>query len=102
MLPNTINTVMDYQTIITRAAVPFCLGLGPGTRTIPPRLCLTVTLLSHSLLDSITYGGKGIGWLWLEARFLAPWPVIKAVPFVLDRYFTPYGHQVIMSELQWI
>ena len=26
---------------------------------------LTVSLLSHSLLDSITTGGKGVGWLAL-------------------------------------
>ena len=115
-------------TIITHAAVPLCLGLGLGTKVIPPRLLfagivlamlpdadvlafkfgvaygnifghrgfthsllfalvvpilcvlagrrwfrasltrcwlfLTVSLLSHSLLDSITTGGKGVGWLW--------------------------------------
>ncbi len=27
-------------------------------------LFLTVSLLSHSLLDSVTTGGKGVGWLW--------------------------------------
>lgn len=114
-------------TVITHAAVPLCLGLGLGTKVIPPRLLfagivlamlpdadvlafkfgvaygnifghrgfthsllfalvvpilcvlagrrwfrasltrcwlfLTVSLLSHSLLDSITTGGKGVGWL---------------------------------------
>lgn len=25
---------------------------------------LTVSLLSHSLLDSVTTGGKWVGWLW--------------------------------------
>ena len=112
-------------TVITHAAVPICLGLGLGTRVIPPRLLLagialamlpdadvlafkfgvaygnafghrgfthsllfaflmplicvyfgrrwfkaglvrcwlflTVSLLSHSLLDAITTGGKGVG-----------------------------------------
>ncbi|AKL13313.1 TPA: metal-dependent hydrolase [Kluyvera intermedia] len=155
-------------TIITHAAVPLCLGLGLGSKTIPPRLLLagvalamlpdadvlafkfgvaygnifghrgfthsllfafvvpilvtwlgrrwlnaslmrcwvflTVTLLSHSLLDSITSGGKGVGWLWpwSDERFLAPWQVIKAAPFALSRYMTPYGHQVIISELLWV
>ncbi|ELO99989.1 inner membrane protein YbcI, partial [Salmonella enterica subsp. enterica serovar Enteritidis str. 53-407] len=32
------------------------------------------SLLSHSLLDSITTGGKGVGWLWpwSDERFLRP------------------------------
>lgn len=155
-------------TIITHAAVPLCLGVGLGMRTIPPRLLLTgvvlamlpdadvlafkfgvaygnafghrgfthslffafitpvlcaliglqwfkapqlrcwafltVSLLSHSLLDSVTTGGKGVGWLWpwSDERFFAPWQVIKVAPFALSRYNTPYGHQVILSELLWV
>ncbi|MGT4900473.1 metal-dependent hydrolase, partial [Escherichia coli] len=114
-------------TVITHAAVPLCIGLGLGSKVIPPRLLfagiilamlpdadvlsfnfgvaygnvfghrgfthslvfafvvpllcvligrrwfraglircwlfLTVSLLSHSLLDSVTTGGKGVGWL---------------------------------------
>lgn len=67
-------------------------------------LFLTVSLLSHSLLDSITTGGKGVGWLWpwSDERFFAPWQVIKVAPFALSRYATPYGHQVILSELLWV
>jgi len=155
-------------TIITHAAVPLCLGLGLGRKTIPTRLLLagialsmlpdadvlafkfgvaygnvfghrgfthsllfafavpllaawlgrrwlkasllrcwaflTVSLLSHSLLDSVTTGGKGVGWLWpwSDERFFAPWQVIKVAPFALSRYTTPYGHQVIISELLWV
>ena len=155
-------------TVITHAAVPLCLGLGLGTKVIPPRLLfagivlamlpdadvlafkfgvaygnvfghrgfthsllfafvvpilcvligrrwfrasltrcwlfLTVSLLSHSLLDSITTGGKGVGWLWpwSDERFFAPWQVIKVAPFALSRYTTAYGHQVIVSELLWV
>lgn len=124
-------------TIVTHAAVPLCLGLGLGSRIIPPRLLLAgvaiamlpdadvlafklgvayghvfghrgfthsllfafalptlamlfhrqlkasattvwsfllVSLLSHSLLDSHTTGGKGVGWLWpwRDERFFAP------------------------------
>lgn len=54
---------------------------------------LTVSLLSHSLLDSITTGGKGVGWLWpwSDERFFAPRQVIKVAPFALSSYITPYG-----------
>ncbi|MDF7758743.1 metal-dependent hydrolase [Kosakonia cowanii] len=155
-------------TIVTHAAVPLCLGLGLGGKTIPRGLLLagiglsmlpdadvlafkfgvaygdalghrgfthsllfafvvpllvallrhkrfkasvtrcwaflTLSLLSHSLLDSITTGGKGVGWLWpwSEERFFAPWQVINVAPFALSRYTTPYGHQVILSELMWV
>ena len=139
-------------TVITHAAVPLCIGLGLGSKVIPPRLLfagiilamlpdadvlsfkfgvaygnvfghrgfthslvfafvvpllcvligrrwfraglircwlfLTVSLLSHSLLDSVTTGGKGVGWLWpwSDERFFAPWQVIKVAPFALSRY----------------
>ena len=65
---------------------------------------LTVSLLSHSLLDSVTTGGKGVGWLWpwSDERFFAPWQVIKVAPFALSKYTTPYGQQVIISELLWV
>ncbi|MER4081878.1 metal-dependent hydrolase [Klebsiella pneumoniae] len=65
---------------------------------------LSVCQLSHSLLDAITDGGKGVGWLWpwSDERFFLPWQVIKVAPFALSRYATPYGHQVILSELQWV
>lgn len=155
-------------TIVTHAAVPLCLGLGLGSKTIPPRLLLagialamlpdadvlsfhlgveygnifghrgfthsllfafvvpllcvmigrrwfqtglircwlflTVSLLSHSLLDAITTGGKGVGWLWpwSEARFFAPWRVINVAPLALEKYLTPRGLQVIISELLWV
>ncbi|MFP1483060.1 metal-dependent hydrolase [Escherichia coli] len=126
-------------TVITHAAVPLCIGLGLGSKVIPPRLLfagiilamlptptycrlnlalltamflviaglpdslvfafvvpllcvligrrewfraglircwlfLTVSLLSHSLLDSVTTGGKGVGWLWpwSDERFSLP------------------------------
>ncbi len=67
-------------------------------------LFLFISLLSHSLLDSITTGGKGVGWLWpwSEARFFAPWQVIRVAPFALEKYLTPAGHAVIISELLWV
>ena len=58
----------------------------------------------NAMLDSVTTGGKGVGWLWpwSDERFFAPWQVIKVAPFALSRYTTPYGHQVIISELMWV
>lgn len=146
-------------TIVTHAAVPLCLGLGLGSRIIPPRLLLAgvaiamlpdadvlafklgvayghvfghrgfthsllfafalptlamlfhrqfrasaatvwsfllVSLLSHSLLDSLTTGGKGVGWLWpwRDERFFAPWQVIRVAPFKLEAYLTDIPHLI--------
>ncbi|STV58795.1 membrane-bound metal-dependent hydrolase [Klebsiella pneumoniae subsp. pneumoniae] len=39
---------------------------------------------------------------WSDERFFLPWQVIKVAPFALSRYATPYGHQVILSKLQWV
>ncbi len=154
-------------TMVTHAAVPLCLGLGLGSRIIPPRLLLAgvaiamlpdadvlafklgvayghvfghrgfthsllfafalptlamlfhrqlrasaatvwsfllVSLLSHSLLYSLTTGGKGVGWLWpwRDERFFAPWQVIRVAPFKLEAYFTARGEAVILSELYWV
>ncbi|MBL0531344.1 metal-dependent hydrolase [Aeromonas caviae] len=122
-------------TIVTHAAVPLCLGLGLGSRIIPPRLLLvgvaiamlpdadvlafklgvayghvfghrgfTHSLLSHSLLDSLTTGGKGVGWFWpwRDERFFAPWQMIRVAPFKLEAYLTARGEAVILSGLYWI
>lgn len=69
-------------------------------------LFLTVSLLSHSLLDSITKGGVGVAWLWPYSpeRFLAPpnWQVIPAAPFSIASYASDYGQSVMMAEFTWI
>ncbi|PJG57721.1 metal-dependent hydrolase [Aeromonas cavernicola] len=67
-------------------------------------LFLLVSLLSHSLLDSLTTGGKGVGWLWpwRDERFFAPWQVIRVAPFKLEAYLTARGESVILSELYWV
>ncbi len=63
-----------------------------------------VSLLSQSLLDSLTTGGKGVGWLWpwRDERFFAPWQVIRVAPFKLEAYLTARGEAVILSELYWV
>ena len=66
-----------------------------------PRL---VSLLSLSLLDSLTTGGKGVGWLWpwRDERFFGPWQVIRVAPFKLEAYFTARDEAVILSKLYWV
>ena len=154
-------------TVFTHAAVPLCLGIGLGTRVIPPRLLLAgviyammpdldvlsfafgikyaaalghrglthsllfalimptlalcartwfqttpvriwlflfVSLLSHSVLDALTTGGLGVGWLWpwLQTRFFFPIQVIRVAPFQPAAYLTERGLAVMLSELFWV
>lgn len=65
---------------------------------------LILSLLSHSVLDSLTTGGMGVGWLWpwSQERFFAPIRVINVAPFQLSQYLKPNGIAVIKSELWWV
>ena len=64
-------------TIITHAAVPLCLGLGLGSRVIPPRLLFTgIVLAMLPDADVLTFSLA-----WLMATLL----VIAGLP---TRYFS--------------
>lgn len=84
-----------------------CIAVGRRWFNAPPGRCwlfLTVSLLSHSLLDAITTGGYGVGWLWpwSETRYFFPVQVIQVAPLALHRYFSATGLQVMLSELTWV
>ena len=152
-------------TIVTHAAVPLCLGLGFGSRIIPPRLLLAglpspccpmptcsplnwgrlrpclwpprlyplpvvclcpahvghavsspvkgqrryrlvillISLLSHSLLDSLTTGGKGLAGSGRGVTSASsPLAGDPGRPFKLEAYLTARGEAVILSELYWV
>jgi inner membrane protein len=154
-------------TILTHPAVPLGLGLGLGSRRIPPALLLAgmagsilpdldvaafrfgipyaaafghrglshsllfaaavaalgagvlrafrvpwvtslwflfVATASHGLLDACTTGGLGVAllWPWREARYFAPFRVIRVAPLSLARFFSPRGLVVMQSELLWV
>lgn len=60
--------------------------------------------LSHGLLDSLTSGGMGVALLWplSDARFFAPWQVIRVSPLSLQQILGPRGAVVLASEFQWV
>jgi inner membrane protein len=74
-----------------------------GSKLLDAGFGLTVSLLSHSLLDSVTTGGKGSAGCG-RGQMNASLPVAgdKSRAVCLSRYTTPYGHQVIISELLWV
>ena len=64
-----------------------------------------VTLL-HGVLDAMTTGGLGIGFLipLNEGRYFLPWRVIKVSPFGVKAFLSDRGIAVLKSEfrLVWV
>ena len=66
--------------------------------------CFFLCTLSHSLLDALTTGGKGVALLspFDNARYFFPWKVIQVSPIGVSKFFSEWGVRVIVSELKWI
>lgn len=60
--------------------------------------------ISHSLLDSLTSGGLGVGYFvpFHNERYFFPWRPIKVSPIGIASFFTEWGVRVIKSEAIWI
>jgi inner membrane protein len=63
-----------------------------------------VVTLSHSLLDALTNGGRGVALLWPfgNERYFFPWRPIEVSPISIRLFFGRYGWEVIQSEAVWI
>nr|WP_254712591.1 metal-dependent hydrolase [Polaribacter haliotis] len=59
---------------------------------------------SHSILDAMTTGGKGVAFFspFNNTRYFFPWRPIKVSPIGIMRFFSERGLKVIYSELIWI
>ena len=67
-------------------------------------ICFFLCMLSHSLLDALTTGGKGVAILspFDNTRYFFPWKVIRVSPIGISNFFTQRGVVVVISELKWI
>ena len=67
-------------------------------------LCFAVCTASHSVLDAMTTGGRGVAFLspWDDTRYFFPWRPIKVSPIGISNFFSEWGMRVILSELKWI
>jgi len=63
-----------------------------------------LSTVSHGILDAMTTGGKGIGFLipFNNDRFFFPFQVIKVSPLGFQEFFSEWGLQVIFSEFKYI
>lgn len=60
--------------------------------------------ISHSLLDSLTNGGLGIGYFvpFHNERYFFSWRPIQVSPIGVANFFTERGSRVIRSEIFWV
>jgi len=67
-------------------------------------LVIFLSTVSHGILDALTTGGRGVGFLipFNMERFFFPWRVIKVSPIGVSEFFSSWGLQVILSELKYI
>lgn len=60
--------------------------------------------ISHGVLDAMTSGGKGIGFIipFNNERFFLPFRPIQVSPLGIEKFFSEWGIQVIISELKYV
>ena len=60
--------------------------------------------LFHGILDAMTTGGKGIGFFipFNNERFFFPFRPIHVSPLGIEKFFSEWGIQVILSEVKYI
>lgn len=65
---------------------------------------ITLSIISHILLDALTTGGLGVAFFWPldETRYFLPWRPIVVSPFSIKRFFSDWGYRVILSELRYV
>ena len=90
------------HSIAFAAAVGLVLG-GGWLRSARAALCLCLATLSHGLLDALTNGGLGVGFLipFSPERTFFPWRPISVSPIGLG-FFSARGAEVFASELLWV
>lgn len=96
---------------LTFAALLSTLAVGIAFHRIVPSISRSLlwtyfflATASHGLLDAMTDGGLGVGFLapFNNHRYSLPWTPIQVSPIGVGRFFTARGLAVIQSELLWI
>ena len=59
---------------------------------------------THGFLDALTNGGLGIAFFspFMETRYFLPWKPLIVSPLGLGGFFSPWGKEVILSEISWV
>lgn len=67
-------------------------------------LVIFLSTVSHGILDAMTSGGRGVGFFipFNNERFFFPFREIKVSPIGIEKFFSNWGAQVILSEIKYI
>ena len=59
---------------------------------------------THGFLDALTDGGLGVAFFspFDNTRYFLPWTPLKVSPIGLGGFFSPWGREVIISEVVWV
>jgi len=59
---------------------------------------------THGFLDAMTNGGLGVAFFspFMETRYFFPWTPLKVSPIGVGGFFSPWGREVIISEVVWV
>ncbi len=65
---------------------------------------LLAVAASHGLLDAMTDGGLGVAFFspFSNARYFLPWRPLVVSPIGLRRFLSPWGAEVIASEIAYV
>lgn len=65
---------------------------------------LSLSAISHGVLDAFTNGGLGISFFWPfdDARYFFPYHPVQVSPIGISAFFSEYGLKVLLSELVFI
>lgn len=63
-----------------------------------------LSMASHPILDMMTNGGRGcaLWWPFSTERIFLPWRPIQVSPMSVSDFFSPWGLEVLASEVLWI
>jgi inner membrane protein len=63
-----------------------------------------LSMASHPLLDMLTNGGRGcaLWWPFSIERIFFPWRPIQVSPMSVSDFISPWGLEVLASEVLWI
>ena len=73
-------------------------------RKLVVMLVLFLSTVSHGILDAMTTGGKGVGFLipFENSRYFFSNRVIQVSPIGVEEFFSEWGICVILSELKYV
>jgi inner membrane protein len=65
---------------------------------------LFLSTVSHGILDAMTSGGEGVGFLipFDNSRYFFSFRDIKVSPIGIEKFFSEWGIRVLLSEIQYI